>query len=103
MHRRVHASQKEHMSQSNVLVIVPTYNEKENIGLLIPEIKGLLPEANILVVDDNSPDGTSAYVKEIARAHEGIFVLDRPAKEGLGKAYISGFRWALAHSYQYIL
>jgi dolichol-phosphate mannosyltransferase len=91
------------MSQSNVLVIVPTYNEKENIGLLIPEIKGLLPEANILVVDDNSPDGTSAYVKEIARAHEGIFVLDRPAKEGLGKAYISGFRWALAHSYQYIL
>jgi dolichol-phosphate mannosyltransferase len=103
MHRRVYAPQKEHMSQSNVLVIVPTYNEKENIGLLIPEIKGLLPEVNILVVDDNSPDGTSAYVKEIARAHEGIFVLDRPAKEGLGKAYISGFRWALAHSYQYIL
>jgi len=90
------------MSQSDVLVIIPTYNEKENIGLLIPEIKTLLPDIHILVVDDNSPDGTSAYVKELAVTHSGIFTLDRPAKEGLGKAYISGFRWALERPYQYI-
>jgi dolichol-phosphate mannosyltransferase len=90
------------MQQSDILVIVPTYNEKENIGLLIPEIKGLLPAAHILVVDDNSPDGTSAFVKELGRAHDGVFVLDRPKKEGLGKAYISGFRWALERNYQYV-
>jgi dolichol-phosphate mannosyltransferase len=93
---------KEHMTPSDVLVIIPTYNEKENIGLLIQEIKGLLPQVDILVVDDNSPDGTSAYVKEIGRAHNGIFVLDRSAKEGLGKAYLGGFRWALERSYRFI-
>jgi dolichol-phosphate mannosyltransferase len=90
------------MSQPDVLVIIPTYNEMENIGLLVPEIKTLLPDVHILVVDDNSPDGTSAYVKELAKKHTGIFVLDRPDKEGLGKAYIAGFRWALEHAYQYI-
>jgi dolichol-phosphate mannosyltransferase len=90
------------MSQSDVLVIIPTYNEKENIGLLIPEIKTLLPDVHILVVDDNSPDGTSALVKELAITHDGVFTLDRPAKEGLGKAYISGFRWALERKYQII-
>jgi dolichol-phosphate mannosyltransferase len=88
--------------QSDVLVIVPTFNEKENIGLLIPEIKGIVPQAHILVVDDGSPDGTSAYVKELGRVHDGVFVLDRPKKEGLGKAYISGFRWALERNYQYV-
>jgi dolichol-phosphate mannosyltransferase len=93
---------KELMSQSNVLVIIPTYNEKENIGILIPEIKALLPDIHILVVDDSSPDGTSDLVKELARTHDGISVLDRPTKEGLGKAYISGFRWALERDYQYI-
>jgi len=80
------------MPHDNVLIIIPTYNEKENIGLIIPEIKALLPEAHILVVDDNSPDGTSAFVKEIAAKTSGIFVLDRPKKEGLGRAYVSGFR-----------
>jgi dolichol-phosphate mannosyltransferase len=90
------------MSQSDVLVIVPTYNEKENIGLLVPEIKRLLPAVHILVVDDNSPDGTSAIVKDLSRTHDGVFILDRPAKEGLGKAYIGGFRWALERSYRYV-
>jgi dolichol-phosphate mannosyltransferase len=90
------------MQHTNVLVIIPTYNEKENIGLLIPEIKAILPEVHILIVDDNSPDGTSSYVKEMGGKYPDIFVLDRPAKEGLGKAYVSGFRWALERSYQYI-
>jgi dolichol-phosphate mannosyltransferase len=90
------------MPGDNVLIIIPTYNEKENIGLIIPEIKSLLPDAHVLVVDDNSPDGTSAFVKEIAAKTSGIFVLDRPKKEGLGRAYVSGFRWALARSYEFV-
>jgi dolichol-phosphate mannosyltransferase len=90
------------MGSDNVLVIIPTYNEKENIGLIIPEIKAILPEAHILVVDDNSPDGTSGYVKELGTKHRGIFVLDRPNKEGLGTAYVAGFRWALERQYEYI-
>ncbi|HMD69148.1 MAG TPA: polyprenol monophosphomannose synthase [Chitinivibrionales bacterium] len=90
------------MSYENVLVIIPTYNERENIGLIIPEIRSLLPDVHILVVDDNSPDGTSPYVKELAAKHPGLFVLDRPAKEGLGKAYVAGFAWALERSYEFI-
>ncbi len=90
------------MPHSNVLIIVPTYNERENIGLLITEIKTLLPTAHVLVVDDNSPDQTSSYVKELSKTFEGIFVLDRPKKEGLGKAYIAGFRWALDKKYEII-
>ena len=90
------------MPHDNVLIIIPTYNEKENIGLIIPEIKALLPDAHILVVDDNSPDGTSGFVKELSTKHSGIFVLDRPKKEGLGRAYVSGFGWALARSYEFI-
>lgn len=89
-------------TDEKVLIIVPTYNEKENIVLLIPEIKKYLPDAHILVVDDNSPDGTSAATKEMAKTIEGIFVLDRSKKEGLGKAYISGFRWALDNGYDLI-
>jgi dolichol-phosphate mannosyltransferase len=90
------------MPHDQVLIIIPTYNERENIGLIIPEIKALLPDAHILVVDDNSPDGTSGFVKELGAKHAGVFVLDRPKKEGLGKAYVSGFGWALARSYEFI-
>ena len=90
------------MPHDNVLIIIPTYNERENIGLIIPEIKALLPDAHILVVDDNSPDGTSVFVKELAAKTSGIFVLDRPKKEGLGRAYVSGFGWALERSYEFI-
>jgi dolichol-phosphate mannosyltransferase len=90
------------MAHENVLVIIPTYNEKENIGLLISRIKSLVPGIHILVVDDNSPDGTSQIVKDLAAKHTGISVLDRPKKEGLGRAYVSGFAWALARSYEYV-
>lgn len=90
------------MNSSKVLIIVPTYNERENILLLIPEIRKVLPDANVLVVDDSSPDGTSKAVKEFASSTQGVFVLDRKAKEGLGKAYISGFKWALEREYEFI-
>jgi len=90
------------MSARRVLIILPTYNEKENIPLIIPEIKKQLPQAHILVVDDNSPDGTSSIVKSIAKEIEGIHVLDRTKKEGLGKAYIAGFKWALERNYDLI-
>lgn len=90
------------MSDRRVLIIIPTYNEKENIPLIIPEIKKQVPQAHILVVDDNSPDGTSSIVKEMAKNIDGIHILDRTKKEGLGKAYIAGFKWALERNYDLI-
>ena len=90
------------MASAETLIIIPTYNERENIGILIPAIRGVLPGAHILVVDDGSPDNTSAYVKELAQSLGNIFVLDRSRKEGLGKAYVAGFRWALERPYSYI-
>jgi dolichol-phosphate mannosyltransferase len=90
------------MTPERILIIIPTYNEKENIGLLIPAIDAVVPGVHLLVVDDSSPDGTSAYVKDIGSRREGTFVLDRAKKEGLGKAYVAGFHWALERAYDYI-
>ncbi|NLG15910.1 MAG: polyprenol monophosphomannose synthase [Fibrobacter sp.] len=90
------------MKPGEILIIIPTFNERENIVLLIPEVKKILPEADILVVDDSSPDGTGQCVKEIAATINGVNLLERSKKEGLGKAYISGFKWALERNYQYI-
>jgi dolichol-phosphate mannosyltransferase len=88
--------------ESQILIIIPTYNERENIDLLIPEIKKTVNSADILVVDDSSPDGTGTYIEELSKTLPGVFLLSRPKKEGLGKAYISGFQWALKRSYHYI-
>ena len=88
--------------KKKILIIIPTYNEKENVPLIIPEIKKRLPDANILIVDDNSPDGTSQITKDLSKKIDGIFVLDRTKKEGLGKAYIAGFKWALQRDYDLI-
>jgi dolichol-phosphate mannosyltransferase len=90
------------MDQTDTLIIIPTYNERDNIGLLLRAVRKILPDAHVLVVDDGSPDNTSAYVKELAPSLGKIFVLDRNRKEGLGKAYVAGFRWALARHYAYI-
>lgn len=90
------------MSPEKVLIIIPTYNEKDNIGLLVPVIDSIVSGVHILVVDDASPDGTSAFVKELGKQRANLFVLDRPCKEGLGKAYVGGFHWALSRDYEYI-
>ena len=73
-------------------IILPTYNERENIGLLVEEIFSLLPEIGILVVDDNSPDGTAAVVEEMMLRYSNLSLLKRPKKNGLGGAYIAGFK-----------
>jgi dolichol-phosphate mannosyltransferase len=86
------------------IVILPTYNEKENIVKIISQIQNLKLDLDILVVDDNSPDGTSDIVKNIPKTHNNkIFVLDRKEKNGLGKAYIAGFKWALKNNYGVII
>lgn len=85
-------------TEKNVFVVLPTYNEQENIGELIPIILKKGPNIKVLVVDDNSPDGTGALVAEMARASERIFLLSREQKLGLGTAYVAGFKWVLRHS-----
>ena len=86
------------------LVIVPTYNEKENLPRLVPAILYVHPDLDLLVVDDNSPDGTGRLAEELAAASDGrLHVLHRPGKLGLGTAYVAGFAWALAHGYDRIV
>ena len=84
------------------LVIVPTYNEAENIQPLIPLILKQDPRIEILVVDDNSPDGTGPVVDQISANDSRVNILHREAKLGLGTAYIAGFRWALERDYEFI-
>ena len=86
------------------LVIIPTYNEIENIRAIITAVFELPQGFEILVIDDGSPDGTAAAVKEyISNGYEGrLFILERSGKLGLGTAYITGFKWALEHGYDYI-
>lgn len=86
------------------LVIIPTYNEIENISRIITKVMGLDGEFDILVIDDASPDGTAATVKELmSSVYSGrLFIIERAGKLGLGTAYITGFRWALENGYDYI-
>jgi dolichol-phosphate mannosyltransferase len=82
------------------LVIIPTYNERENLPRIVPEILAQDERLHVLVVDDNSPDGTGQLADGMAEESDGrIFVLHRQAKEGLGQAYLAGFRWALARDF----
>ena len=80
------------------VVIVPTYNEADNVGRLIPEILARDDRLSVLVVDDNSPDGTADVVKGLPGFGGRVLILERPRKEGLGAAYIAGFKWVLANS-----
>ena len=82
-----------------VLVVIPTYNERENIGLIVKRLHAALPMAHALVVDDNSPDGTGPIADEMAAADERVHVLHRTEKAGLGTAYTAGFSWALERDY----
>ena len=85
------------------IVIIPTYNEKENIAKIILAVLVLGNQYHVLVVDDGSPDGTANIVKELMQAHpDKIFIQERKGKLGLGTAYIHGFKWALANQYDYI-
>lgn len=85
-----------------VLVIVPTYNERDNLPLIVEAVHEHLPQADVLVVDDASPDGTGAIADELAARDPKLFALHRAGKQGLGTAYVAGFRWALARDYRYI-
>jgi dolichol-phosphate mannosyltransferase len=93
---------------SPALVIIPTYNEKENIADIIRAVMSLPARFDVLVVDDNSPDGTAGIVEELqtrynAAGEKRLHLLKRPSKEGLGTAYIAGFRYALAQLYPFVL
>lgn len=88
---------------SERLVIIPTYNEKENIREVVAEVMGLRPAFDLLIVDDGSPDGTGAIVKELMALHPGrLHLLERSGKLGLGTAYIAGFKWGLERGYGFI-
>tara|TARA_B110000967_G_scaffold115464_1_gene118163 strand:- start:3272 stop:3658 length:387 start_codon:yes stop_codon:yes gene_type:complete len=88
---------------SDSLVIIPTYNEKENVVKMLETAMALAPFFDVLIVDDGSPDGTADLVKSISTKFNGrIFILERKGKQGLGTAYIAGFKWALKKDYAYI-
>ena len=86
------------------LVIIPTYNEKENIEAIIKAVFALPVEFHVLVIDDGSPDGTAAIVKRMIgeQVEQRLFIVERQGKLGLGTAYIAGFKWAIEHKYDYI-
>ena len=92
------------MRPSDSIVIIPTYNEKENIEIIIRAIFSLEKSFHILVIDDGSPDGTAQIVHRLIDTEfaNQLHILERSGKLGLGTAYIAGFRWALEHDYQYI-
>lgn len=87
---------------NNTLIIVPTYNERENLPPLVERLLRLPIPVHLLVVDDNSPDGTGKLADEIASRQPTIHVLHREKKAGLGRAYIAGFKWALQHGFEFI-
>jgi len=84
------------------LVAIPTYNEAENVARIIPRVLQQDPRIEVLVVDDNSPDGTGQLADEIAERDPRVHVLHREAKQGLGKAYLAAFAWALERGYDYV-
>ena len=83
------------------LVIIPTYNEADNVLKIIPEVLAQDEGFHVLVVDDNSPDGTANLVKEMQKNNPRIHLLERPSKRGLGTAYVAGFKYALSHEFDF--
>jgi dolichol-phosphate mannosyltransferase len=88
---------------NSALIVVPTYNERENVSRLAEAVLAAAPGAHILFVDDNSPDGTGAVLDTMAAADPRVHVLHRSEKQGLGRAYIAGFQWALARDYRFVM
>lgn len=85
------------------VVIIPTYNERENLDLIVDRVRAAVPAADVLVADDNSPDGTGAIADARAAADPQIHVMHRPGKQGLGAAYLAGFAWALENGYDAVV
>ena len=91
------------MNDIDTLVIIPTYNEKENINQIATAVLDASPHADMLFVDDNSPDGTGKLADALAEKHERVHVLHRTSKDGLGRAYLAGFKWALERDYAFVM
>lgn len=86
-----------------VLVVIPTYNEIDNIGAIVTRVRHSVPRAEVLIADDNSPDGTGALADNLAAADRRVHVLHRPGKQGLGAAYLDGFAWAARNGYDAVV
>ena len=100
--RRSEADVESAVKALNVLVIIPTYNEAENLEKIVARVHAANPDVHVLVADDNSPDGTGDLADKLAKADERVKVLHRAGKEGLGKAYLAGFAWGIEHDYDVI-
>jgi len=85
-----------------ILIIIPTYNELENLPKLLPEVLSKDEGINVLIVDDNSPDGTAGFVESQMKVNNRIHLIKRPSKQGLGTAYIAGFKYALQNNFEFI-
>jgi dolichol-phosphate mannosyltransferase len=92
-----------HMSGQGVLVIIPTYNERDNVAAIAEAVHAVVPAVHILFVDDNSPDGTGAVIDGMCKKDERVHVLHRTGKQGLGTAYVAGFRHGLAKGYRILI
>ncbi|AUG79257.1 dolichol-phosphate mannosyltransferase [Kitasatospora sp. MMS16-BH015] len=86
-----------------VLVIIPTYNEAENVERIVSRVRAAVPEVHVLVADDNSPDGTGDIADKLAATDDHVQVMHRKGKEGLGAAYLAGFRWGIDHGYSVLV
>lgn len=91
------------MSEPRTLICLPTYDERDNLAPMVAAVHAVVPHVEILVIDDNSPDGTGRIADGLAAADPRVHVLHRQGKEGLGKAYLAGFAWALQRGYQLVL
>jgi dolichol-phosphate mannosyltransferase len=91
------------MTEQRGLVVIPTYNEAENIELVLDRVRACVPSLDVLVVDDGSPDGTGELADKVAAHDESVHVLHRAAKAGLGAAYVAGFGWGLARGYDVLI
>src|SRR5687767_2408554 len=90
------------MNRPKTLVIVPTFNERQNLPVVVKRLQMLPTPVDLLVVDDNSPDGTGELADDLAKTHPFVHVLHRMSKSGLGRAYCAGFVWALERDYEFI-
>jgi dolichol-phosphate mannosyltransferase len=90
------------MDEVSNIVIIPTFKERENIEAIVKSISSLKIPFDILIVDDNSPDGTADIIKDLQKTLNNLYLIERPGKLGLGTAYLAGFKWALERGYSYI-